>query len=368
MNRVFGGLALLLVSGCASGIVSVETEASSVVVPEAEVRAGEALQRFQAPSGDWGFMDASGRVVIAPVFEDVAPFSEGRAVFRDGDRYGYLDPEGGIAVEAYYTQAEPFSDGRGRVAVGHRGGRRYGFVDPAGQEVVAPDLPMAIPYNGGKAVARFRAEPLVGFQRLLARFGLSPADNHFVVLDRAGRKVLDLPYVRVSSFSEGLAAFRPEGVQATWGYIAEDGTVAIPPRFDGPVYPFSEGLARVVDEGRLGFIDRTGAFVVEPVYESARAFSEGLAAVREEGGWGYIDRTGAMVIEPRFAEAAAFSEGLAAVRLGGLWGYVDASGEFVVDAAYRTAHPFRNGLALVYQGGRAVIINRAGESVSPRGL
>ncbi|MEM6285911.1 MAG: WG repeat-containing protein [Bacteroidota bacterium] len=199
MNRVLAGLALLVVSGCAAGIVTVETEASSAVVPEADREAGDALQRFQAPSGDWGFMDASGRVVIAPAFEDVAPFSEGRAVFRDGDRYGYLDPTGAVVVEAYYTQAESFSEGRGRVAVGHRGGRRYGFVDPAGVEVVATDLPMAIPYGDGKAVARLRAEPLVGFQRLLARMGIGPDDNHFVAVDSGGQVVHDVPKVRGSA-------------------------------------------------------------------------------------------------------------------------------------------------------------------------
>lgn len=359
---------MLLVSGCASSVVSLETASSSAVVSEAEVRAGAALQRFQAPGGDWGFMDASGRVVIAPVFEGVGPFSEGRAVFRDGDRYGYLDPEGAVAVDAYYTQAEPFSDGRARVAVGGRGGRRYGFVDPAGVEVVEPDLPMAIPYSNGKAVARLRAEPLVGFQRLLAALGIGPGDNHFVALDRDGQVVVDLPFVRVSAFSEGLAAFRPEGLSSSWGYVAEDGTVAIPPRFDGPAYAFTEGLARVADGGRLGFIRRDGSFVVEPAYEAALAFSEGLAAVQRDGRWGYIDRDGATVIEPRFAEAGAFSDGLAAVRLGGQWGYVDASGEVVIEPAYRAALRFRNGLALVYQGGRAVVINRSGEPVPPRGL
>ncbi|MEO1210269.1 MAG: WG repeat-containing protein [Cyanobacteria bacterium J06638_20] len=35
---------------------------------------------------------------------------------------------------------------------------------------------------------------------------------------------------------------------------------------------------------------------------------------------GFVDRTGAFVIQPAFTDADSFEEGLARVRLGGTWG------------------------------------------------
>ena len=40
--------------------------------------------------------------------------------------------------------------------------------------------------------------------------------------------------------------------------------------------------------GYYGYIDRTGAIIVQPKYHYARGFSEGLARVRLEEQWGYI--------------------------------------------------------------------------------
>ena len=74
-------------------------------------------------------------------------------------------------------------------------------------------------------------------------------------------------------------------------------------------------------DGKCGFIDRTGRFVIEPRYGCVRSFSEGLAAFREaredDPKWGYMDVSGRTVIPPRFDEARRFSQGLAAVKVGG---------------------------------------------------
>jgi hypothetical protein len=42
------------------------------------------------------------------------------------------------------------------------------------------------------------------------------------------------------------------------------------------------------------------------VYEDAASFSEGLARVRDEGLYGFIDKTGRVAIEMRFKEAGMF--------------------------------------------------------------
>lgn len=97
--------------------------------------------------------------------------------------------------------------------------------------------------------------------------------------------------------------------------------------YNGPLFP-------AVKDGKYGFIDVHGQFVIPPSFTSAQEFSEGLAAVYvggeshlerstdgspfisyERGKWGYIDRTGAIAIPPQFGSAKPFSEGLALVTL-----------------------------------------------------
>lgn len=153
-------------------------------------------------------------------------------------------------------------------------------------------------------------------------------------------------------------------------------------------------IASVKD--KLGFIDATGEFVIDPQFRSVSDFSEGLAMVtlddeknyliNEKGEMviasddflivdnfhdglaqikvpslsgdcspcnaGFIDINGEIVIKPIYCEVNAFSEGLAAVRLedGGKWGYINTEGEMVISPQFNKANQFSDGLALVGVG------------------
>ncbi len=107
------------------------------------------------------------------------------------------------------------------------------------------------------------------------------------------------------------------------GYKDRAGSIAIEPQFTDCLGNFHEGLAAVsldVKGKRVwGFIDRTGKWVISPVYRQVGNFSEGLASVEEEGGKaGFIDRKGKFVIEPVFDKALEFRDGKAEV-----WVYLE---------------------------------------------
>ena len=99
---------------------------------------------------------------------------------------------------------------------------------------------------------------------------------------------------------------------------------------------FSEGLAAVLDDQlhRFGFIDKTGAWVIQPRFQIAESFSQGLAAATEGGKWGFIDKTGAWVIQPPYDDGGAFSGGLAALTgADGTLLYIDTTGKIVWHSA-----------------------------------
>lgn len=53
-----------------------------------------------------------------------------------------------------------------------------------------------------------------------------------------------------------------------------------------------EGLAKVIKDGKSGFVDKTGKVIVPPQYDNVYSFDEGLAGVRKDGETFYIDQKG----------------------------------------------------------------------------
>jgi hypothetical protein len=177
--------------------------------------------------------------------------------------------------------------------------------------------------------------------------------QHWGYVDENGRIAIPPQFEWAGEFHQEMAAFCSH---RKFGFIDKGGVVQIQAQFKN-VREFSEGLAAVQLEGQWGFIDRTGAFVIEPQYDCALPFSEGLAgALRNPGGYGYIDKTGSFVIAPQFYGTREFSEGLAAVEVATELsptrqeiksGYVDRKGRMIIEPQFAFAYPFRNGYAIV---------------------
>ena len=55
--------------------------------------------------------------------------------------------------------------------------------------------------------------------------------------------------------------------------------------------------------------------VIEPQFDEVNVFSEGLAMVDKDGKLGYVDKIGKVVIEPQFDDARNFCESLAMVAI-----------------------------------------------------
>ena len=66
-------------------------------------------------------------------------------------------------------------------------------------------------------------------------------------------------------------------------------------------YSFSEGLAKVQKNNKLGYVDKDGKEVIPCIYETEKlftsyGFSEGLTITAENGKYGYINNEGEKVI------------------------------------------------------------------------
>lgn len=149
----------------------------------------------------------------------------------------------------------------------------------------------------------------------------------------------------------------------------------------------------VVQNGKYGFIDHRGNFVIQPQFIWAEDFWRGLGTVyvcgqylsidtagsllplriaaehqlepKQRGkGFGFVDAQGHFKISPIFDDALPFSEGLAAVKLGDKWGFVDTAGVQVIPSQFEAAFYFRNGVAVAWLDSGEVLINRAGKPIA----
>jgi len=151
-----------------------------------------------------------------------------------------------------------------------------------------------------------------------------------------------------------------------WGFRNPSGTFVIAPQFDW-VSRFSEGLAAVMVGNKYGFIDETGRIVIKTRYTEAGDFSEGLVRVRmggstvyptgasltnrKDNNWQYIDKLGNTVFKIKADEVGDFSEGLASARIiksGSFYcGYLDKQGRWAIAPQFGSCERFSHGMAKI---------------------
>lgn len=244
----------------------------------------------------------------------------------------------------------------------------WGFINRGGKLVV----PLRLDDIGG------RGENLVA-ARTAGKWGFLD--------ERSGNWAITPRFSGAGAFSEGLAVVQSGG---KWGYINARGEWKIKPRFVGRSDPFGfettrrtffGGLAAVeVSEpeaeknrwpGEVGYIDKSGQWVITPRFLRGEPFRSGFARVDImtpdfQSYELYTDRRGRLIRAPKnqeWLETYDFSEGLAAVKVknaqGGLFGFIDATGKMVIPPRFLEVFGsdfldlsggFRDGVAMVVSG------------------
>ncbi len=271
---------------------------------------------FRTPTADgkigkWGFIDADGKVLIQPEWDEYAAgsvlgqpiaFSEGLCGVLKGGKWGYIDTGGRLVIPNQFDSAGSFIGGLAVVVLGNKDG----YIDKTGHYAINPQFDQA------------------------------------------------------SHFHEGLAAVLSAGL---WGFINRAGVYAIKPRFQAADHDgFSDGLAGAC-LGQCGYIDSNGTFAIRPQFDSESTFSESLAAVQINNKWGYINTSGNIVINPQFDAATMFSGGLAVVSVSGNQGVINKAGKYVVNPGQYNIQPREGDLQPVTTSDGMGLISRDGKWV-----
>lgn len=97
---------------------------------------------------EMGFMDRTGKVVIAPHFTYVNRFSEGLALVEIDEKMGFIDLSGKVVVPPQYRFAGNFSEGVANIE-NNRG--MCGYIDKTGRIVIEARFLAAGPFSEGLA-------------------------------------------------------------------------------------------------------------------------------------------------------------------------------------------------------------------------
>lgn len=305
-----------------------------------------------------GFIDVKGKLVIDIKYAGASSFLEGMAPVTDGRKWGFVDRNGKLAIPMIYDSADHFNEGRAGVQLK----QYWGFIDKAGKVIVPIKYTRVGYFLSGRAMVETttKGTDSNGETKQKIRKGY---------VDSSGKIAIPIKYYYAGDFSDDAAHVRIDDPKRGLldGFIDRIGTVLI--QFDEKNYEcsdFSEGIAWA--DGK--YISRSGRVVIDPKgkYNFADIFHDGLAAIVQEGKIGYINKAGDIVIPSIYQDGradsglGAFSEGLAPVKVDGKFGYIDKNGKIVIEPKYDKALPFESGLGWVQLGseGNVFFVGRDG--------
>lgn len=280
MARLFLLISVACIAGCSESVDFTEASTGTQEVASQTARDRGATPPAYEPKlwpisveGRWGFIDATGTVIIKPQYANAAPFREGLALVSafgtsavdqvfDRTYDGFIDESGQFAIPAefpaFYTKREDYDS--------------YGYSS----------------FEDGVAVV----------------CDASSSDGLKGLIGRKGKLVAPMIYNSFGwSFSEGLCSFEVNhgGGRSERGYMDYHGNVLLRPK--GFLYGsgFSEGRAVITIRDSKGdhelLIDRQGRDIVGPgEYTAISTIAGGLSRVVKDGEVGLIDRDGRVVI------------------------------------------------------------------------
>ncbi len=283
----------------------------------------------------WGFIDINGEVIIEPLLKNPSKFNAGLLPVNDNGLWGYMNPDGDWEIQPKFVIAMPFSEGFATV----------GLLDETLTHPV-----YSIINHTGRTITQFRDGCGRGwpFKKGVAVVGWS--NQKYAIVDRTGSMVFDTQFEQFQGdestyqiIFDGLIGVKSDG---KWGFLDSAGKWIIEAQFEG-VEHFRNRLCTVKKDGKWGVIDTTGKFVIEPQYDWYVIFEDGLASVKIGEKYGYINTKGETVIQPRFIVARDFYQGVAQVLTDDGWGLIDKKGNWILEPGYSDMGLFAQGLAPV---------------------
>jgi hypothetical protein len=285
-----------------------------------------------------GYVNKAGKIIVDPVYESPfmaeSDFSDGLCLVKKNEKYGYIDINGKEVIALQYSWGTSFEDGVASVQRVEGSDTISCIIDKKGR-IIADGFKSISNFSNGLASATRN-----GVQGIVKKDGtFMPVHDYSItfmlylscengvltvtkndkygLMNTMGELLNDVRYNAINGFSEGFTAANDGGKQSGsgwfksfeggWGFLDEKGQVAVAMQFDNVTY-FSDGLAAAKKDGKWGYIDNKGNWIIQPSFaDTPGPFQNGIAKIEIKEGehWdspsklGYIDKTGKYIWTPR---------------------------------------------------------------------
>jgi hypothetical protein len=283
----------------------------------------------------WGYMDASGKIVVAPAYDYAWDFSDSLGRFKEKGKYGFVNLQGEVVIPASFAYADDFNSSFTRVNT---------------SDTIVHD----VLYQG---------------------YGL---ESNWAFINKKG-VVFNQTFAMAEPVKNNMASVRDVvDYSAPYTYVTvSNGELIHSDRMTEAIFSFNgHDLAPGADSetGKIGMIDKTEQWIILPAFDQIEAMSEGLAPAKKDNLYGYIDAKGNWIYQQVVSmndyfslssDFKPFSNGLAAVRLTkDSYGYIGKEGKPAVKQHFKSATTFTpEGYAIVSTEAGTGLIDTKGNFV-----
>ena len=152
-------------------------------------------------NGQYGYLDAAGKWIIAPSFLEVGTFSDKVSSYRTNNTWGTINTEGKMLAEAKWDKIKGFSGG---IAIAELAGKQY---------LISPNGDLAYP------------EGLDKILRLKEGYYLVESDGKSGLLNSLGNPILPISFDQIQVENKDFFIVSKEGLS---GIIRANGDVFLP--------------------------------------------------------------------------------------------------------------------------------------------
>jgi hypothetical protein len=273
------------------------------------------LLPIRAKNGKYGYIDNNGNLIIDFLYDDAQKFSEGFAAVESNNKYAYIDRNNTFLTPYLFDEAYPFSDGMAKIVKDSL----FGYINETGDIITKPQFVKAYDFNNGYAkIAKcyFTYYPILKKGRPTGNlktmkhwlFGIINKNGNYAVYCQfdsiittnfstkifeciknnkrykingegvfTNNKNFEKKDYKIFTLSNHSKIVKLKNQEDRFAFINSDYQI-ISFWFD-KVYDFKNGLAKVILDGKFGFVNSKGYLVIDANYDSASEFKDGKAVV-----------------------------------------------------------------------------------------
>ncbi|MBS1648023.1 MAG: WG repeat-containing protein [Bacteroidetes bacterium] len=222
-------------------------------------------------NNQYGFIDSSGSIHIAPSYAEAEDFKENYALVQKNNLYGYINKAGRVKIDFQFDEASSFAQQTAIV-------KKNNFF-------------FLIDHSGKKTSGAY--DEIADFSDHTA---IIKKENQYGAINTNGEEIIHPSFALLSDFSENRAAFMQNNL---YGFINKQGIVVIPALYTW-VSPYKNNQCRVKNKNLFGVLNKNGTYVIEPQYDFIDEAYQGIYVVVKNNMYGFMDTSGCYLSEIKY--------------------------------------------------------------------